>query len=773
MITYVDSENKQKYTVLFEKASVKLGLLPIIEEERDPENHEIIKHYSKMVQDGEGKWIRVDCAAGEVDENTDSLLDSNGKPIAPITTLNEYFQHIKELSGLAIGEGRSGSDPYFLRLPLDEPFFEINANTRGITVPGELSQIAVRGDKLAEIVFFRIDRYYDAVDLNTRHIYIEWELPDGTKGISRDFLRDAQSEKDKLIFGWAIGEELTKQVGTIRFAVRFVEWFDVAEGGVNDRNESIDKAQSGTQMLYSFSSLPATVSVVESLNYSLFEDDEALKLYNTLITDENIGTITLYLENSDSDSADSTGPDPSAPPFFVRDLTKDFYTNAVGPDAETGEYRINLVDGKLELLVEANAADNGHISYVFGRIAHTDNEGTGVASTGAAGIVAKTKFIPTTDTFDSTGSSGLDKTYYIYDSRYQTYLVADEDALANAEEGSVFERVAYTEVALPGHYYAIADNIASGMKVNSTHSSVLYVPWASAPVVNEALPARFVSNEQEYELVVDESFNQAALSNRDKTNVRVLATAVPGIGAEVTLIPNVSATDTAGLTYVWYRHPDNHLMDGGSINNAEEYSRPEGLRDDEWAEQEANFLSRQGWSVVEETEGLTFVTNENGVKCLKVDGTRYPGCYAVKVINDFNNDTRATDLLDAGVCRVTTMPRIPTINWRAFEEEAIYHIPSGVEVSLDGVDYDTIEYQWHRVTYDVNDDLEIATETTINPASGVLHFDSEGKAMVPFVPGQTGNYFLELKNTLNGATVIYNSAEEVPTGIIIQISLDN
>ena len=111
------------------------------------------------------KFIRHD---EQTDEDIYEKVVSNG-----ISSLNEYFQHIEELAQLAIGEGRTGSDPYFLRLPLDEPFFEINANTRGITVPGELSQIGVVGDKLAEILFFKIDRYYDAVDLDTRHIYIE------------------------------------------------------------------------------------------------------------------------------------------------------------------------------------------------------------------------------------------------------------------------------------------------------------------------------------------------------------------------------------------------------------------------------------------------------------------------------------------------------------------------------------------------------------------------------------------------------------------------
>ena len=178
MITYIDSENRQNYTVLFDKASTKLGLKPIIEEVRNPETHEIEKQYFKRMYDQNTQsWVTVACDPSEIDEETDSILvdDGNGNkvPVKQITSLNEYFQHIRDLAGMAIGTGRTGTDPYFLRLPLDEPFFEINANTRGITVPGELSQIAVKGDKLAEVVFFRIDRYYDAVDLNTRHIYIE------------------------------------------------------------------------------------------------------------------------------------------------------------------------------------------------------------------------------------------------------------------------------------------------------------------------------------------------------------------------------------------------------------------------------------------------------------------------------------------------------------------------------------------------------------------------------------------------------------------------
>ena len=42
-----------------------------------------------------------------------------------------------------------------------------------LTIAGAAADAKVVGDKFAEVVFFRIDRYFDAVDLDTRHIYIE------------------------------------------------------------------------------------------------------------------------------------------------------------------------------------------------------------------------------------------------------------------------------------------------------------------------------------------------------------------------------------------------------------------------------------------------------------------------------------------------------------------------------------------------------------------------------------------------------------------------
>ena len=177
MITYIDSSNRQDYTVLFEKASAKLCLIPIIKEvevevtNEETNETELVKQtqYWKRVQE-DGEWSEVQLHPDTVPADQAFI---EGKTSKGISSLNEYFQHIEDLAALAIGNGRSGSDPYFLRVPVDEPYFEINANTRVISVPAALRQVGVIGDKFAEIVFFKIDRYFDAIDLDTRQIYIE------------------------------------------------------------------------------------------------------------------------------------------------------------------------------------------------------------------------------------------------------------------------------------------------------------------------------------------------------------------------------------------------------------------------------------------------------------------------------------------------------------------------------------------------------------------------------------------------------------------------
>ena len=706
MITYINNDNKQDYTVLFNKASAKLGLAPVEKEVGlDSDGNPIIE-YHKYVLAANGTRELVPCVAFDPAEGADNsnadfdaegnfLISKNGQKVISngITSLNEYFQHIEELSELAIGEGRTGSDPYFLRLPLDEPFFEINANTRGITVPGELSQVGVVGDKLAEILFFKIDRYYDAVDLDTRHIYIEWELPDGkTRGISRDFLRDTQSEKDKIIFGWLIDDVLTKQIGAIRFAVRFVEW--------TDRE---DEAAANAQLLYSFSSLPATISVSDTLHYTLFEDDEELK-YNT---DANITAIQTFrgaFENANPDSADETAPALAAIPVFVRNLdanatlvSEGLYTRNLEGGAK------NQPEGSLKLIGEAYSPDSGSITYMFGFKAQQED--------GTQGMATKHDFIEIADYSDENRSYFIKADNGIYESISQT------DIAALPEGTKVYEKIAYTIATRPGYYKVNARNRVSGKKTNTADSYMLYIPYAAMPEVTTQMADHFVISQVDYE----EIFNTNAQSGANATsNIEYVPTAAAP--AQLTLAPVVKASDgsaagqTENLSYQWYK--SNDIYDTAMEN-----------------------------AVL--IDGATEATLE----------VTAPGCYAMKVDNHFNNDHTETELLDAGVCRVTRMPEKPTINWDEWEATIIagrVNIPD-LEISVG--DHDKVLYAWHKITDNVEDKDPIA-EADMLQASGELEFNAEGKAMLPFRPLTNGRYYLILENQLNGASVFSNSAYE-------------
>lgn len=708
MITYINNDNKQDYTVLFNKASAKLGLAPVEKEVGlDSDGNPIIE-YHKYVLAANGTRELVPCVAFDPAEGADNsnadfdadgnfLISKNGQKVISngITSLNEYFQHIEELSELAIGEGRTGSDPYFLRLPLDEPFFEINANTRGITVPGELSQVGVVGDKLAEILFFKIDRYYDAVDLDTRHIYIEWELPDGTRGISRDFLRDTQSEKDKIIFGWLIDDVLTAQIGTIRFAVRFVEWTDRG-----------DEAAANAQLLYSFSSLPATISISDTLHYTLFEDDEELQ-YNT---DNNVTAIQTFrgaFENANPDSTDETAPALAAIPVFVRNL--DVNATLV----ETGLYTRNLEggakdqpEGSLKLIGEAYSPDSGSITYMFGFKAQQED--------GTQGMATKHDFIEVTDHSDENRTYFVKADNGIYESVSQT----DIDALP--EGTKIYEKIAYAIATKPGYYKVNARNRVSGKKTNTADSYVLYIPYAAMPEVTTQMVDHFVIKQVDYE----EQFNENVQSGSSSTsNIEYVPTAASASSpAKVILKPVVKAKDgslngqTENLSYQWYKSED--IYDTAMKN-----------------------------AVL--MEGENNATLEAAT----------PGCYALKVDNHFNNDHTETELLDAGVCRVTRMPEKPTINWSEWESTLIagrVNIPD-LEVSVG--DYDKVLYAWHKITSNTEDKDPIA-ESDMLQASGELEFNAEGKAMLPFRPLTGGRYYLILENQLNGASVFSNSAYE-------------
>ena len=170
MITKVTQENLSKYTKLFSEAAAELNAV--------------------------NKWDENDANKGKID------------------SLKQYFHYIADLAQI---------NTKYTVLPADEDVFDIDANTREIIVPSSFRKngVGVQNDHIAEVLYFRIDRYFDSQDLGLCKIYIQWQNASGELGLTREYSRDLNSEEGKLIFGWPISESITQTAGPVQFAIRF------------------------------------------------------------------------------------------------------------------------------------------------------------------------------------------------------------------------------------------------------------------------------------------------------------------------------------------------------------------------------------------------------------------------------------------------------------------------------------------------------------------------------------------------------------------------
>lgn len=212
-----------------------------------------------------------------------------------ITSLGRYLDRLDDLLKL---------DPKFVRLPIDEEVFKIDANSRKINVPKEFASngVGIVGDELAEIVWFKIDRYFDIVDLGAdpMKIFIQWESPAGEKGISAAYAISKETvdiggiPQDYIYFGWALTSELTKKAGTIKFNVRIVK---VEDG--TDSTGAIKK-----YIAYSFNTQSASVSIKQGINYDFINNpidiEDATELISSRILQGNTAHSPLIRTNLSS-----------------------------------------------------------------------------------------------------------------------------------------------------------------------------------------------------------------------------------------------------------------------------------------------------------------------------------------------------------------------------------------------------------------------------------------------------------------------------------------
>lgn len=270
------------------------------------------------------KYDRIFKAAYEIlaEEATDAELATNPywgacEAAEQMINLDAYFMSfgtlMKYVDDNAIGP--------FVLLPLDEPPFEINANTREIKVPEIFKRgVAVQGDCGSEILVFTVDRYFDYVDLNNMDIWIQYTTPAREEKAYKVDLFDRESIPGKIRFGWVLGPDVTNNPGALKFAVRFFK-----------------KAENNPSMVeYSLGTLSQTINIYSALQPIINEttDGYTNELFKKVITN----------------SLDA-GAIPADPPRFDTEP-------AINLPAVAG-----LENDELTLKVLATVSDNGIVSY--------------------------------------------------------------------------------------------------------------------------------------------------------------------------------------------------------------------------------------------------------------------------------------------------------------------------------------------------------------------------------------------------------------------------
>lgn len=350
-----------------------------------------------------------------------------------ISSLNEYFAAIEDLAQI---------DLKFTILPLDEETFDIDANSRTITVPPSFKHgVGVKGDQVAEIIYFKIDRYFDATDLNTQNIYIEWENAKGEQGLSKEYVRDITTDPDHIIFGWPLASQITEYAGAIKFAVRFYSFKD--------------PTAAEKEIVYSFATQPQTIMINNTMDFAIA--DEGIQR----LEDDVIDMIKARFQNSEKDDVTTDVPAPT----FLLNLT-------------TGEYDVYTKDTYDEdpnsYALQAQAVGSGNVTYVLKKAAPGSNVWVSQDS--------NTVKIDYRQTQDITRNPS--KIYYIPVEKegVLAYEVYPSEFDADSNQG-IYEQYCFAFVSAPGDYLIQAKNRV-GISSKSLDSNRVTFPQPVAPVIN-------------------------------------------------------------------------------------------------------------------------------------------------------------------------------------------------------------------------------------------------------------------------------------------------
>lgn len=421
-----------------------------------------------------------------------------GKEPITITSLDDYFASLEAIVRQNI---------VYNILPLDEPTFDIDMNTRQIKVPDEFKKngLSVQGDQVAEIIYFTVDRYVDAMDLFRKdlHIVIQWEAAPkagstgGTeKGISVAYLKDITlyQSTGKMLFGWAINNAITKNAGAIKFSVRFYKF--------NEQQE----------LDFSLSTLTAQANINPGLDY-VWDGDNG-QFVETIYDDSQM------ISNRIKDSIQPGDPGTTEPPEFLQGLVGTYELTLNEGDEEVVYKAIDLAkatdvagDKTIQTDLVVQATGTGLISYNWSRkdlttgnlvyLPNSENVGTDyVFSTDTTYSGSKIYY---TKNFDKNGipsysvftvAPGMKDQPIPSDHIYDPNLSEDEQDMTKV----LYERVSHCKVVYPtangknvtGIYIVTAQNQVG--KAKATLDDKILIPGPDKESFEIELPENQTEN---------------------------------------------------------------------------------------------------------------------------------------------------------------------------------------------------------------------------------------------------------------------------------------
>lgn len=170
-------------------------------------------------------------------------------------------------------------------VPHNEKILNIDLNTRTVEVPKYLS---VQQDHESETIYFKFDRFYDAVDLTNMVCVIQYQNANGEEYFYPvpfyDITTCGSEPGHKVLIPWCIQGPATQYAGTVEFSILFF------------------RLDANANVIYMLNTLPARGKILQGQNWEFkettknqitFDDNFMLKVQKILDAEHGLNLYWL------------------------------------------------------------------------------------------------------------------------------------------------------------------------------------------------------------------------------------------------------------------------------------------------------------------------------------------------------------------------------------------------------------------------------------------------------------------------------------------------